>query len=101
MEIPYIELVHNKWFVITNIATFLSGAIFVSVMPFIKWDLYKAEIYCELLNTIHPGGRFFGANYMANSTLAQLATSKINNPRYIIRWNLEANQFTVTKRPTL
>jgi hypothetical protein len=99
MEIPLIELLWNKWFGIMAIVMFGCGIIFATAMPFFKWDLYRAEIYCELLNTLDRPYGLDQSNTTNNHTVAQLASAKINNRQYRIRWSDEENKFTVEKRP--
>jgi hypothetical protein len=53
MESFEYQMLFNKWFVLIGFVMFGFGVMFANVLPFMKWDLFRAEIYCELLNAIH------------------------------------------------
>lgn len=91
-EIPLSEILWQKWFVISCVLTFFAGCLFVTAAPFIKWDLYRARIYCELLNIITDGPIFQPSLF---STLAQTATARLGNRKYTIVYKPSEAKFTV------
>lgn len=48
----WLQLIWNQYIVVAFFSGWITGVIFANVMPFIKWDLYRAELYCRLLNSL-------------------------------------------------